>query len=282
MQIDVFSSGSEGNSTLIKTSSVNILVDAGLSKKAIVENLELSGVTLNDVKAILVTHEHIDHTKGLLTILSKNKIDTFMTNGTYQALKKMLAKCERTKSQLELLKERLDDGTIKILKKDSENFLYEPFYIDDLYIQPLPMFHDALETIGFVFTSELKRFVYITDTGYVHNSLYDLISNAEGYLLESNHDPEILLASDRPYSLKMRILSDHGHLSNEDSMLTLVNVIGNNTKLVLHAHVSQECNLSQIIELERQKIFKEYNMDISNIEFDILHPRRSKEYNIWK
>ena len=280
MQIDVFSSGSEGNSTLIKTSSVNILVDAGLSKKAIVENLELSGVTLNDVKAILVTHEHIDHTKGLLTILSKNKIDTFMTNGTYQALKKMLAKCERTKSQLELLKERLDDGTIKILKKDSENFLYEPFYIDDLYIQPLPMFHDALETIGFVFTSELKRFVYITDTGYVHNSLYDLISNAEGYLLESNHDPEILLASDRPYSLKMRILSDHGHLSNEDSMLTLVNVIGNNTKLVLHAHVSQECNLSQIIELERQKIFKEYNMDISNIEFDILHPRRSKEYNI--
>ena len=280
MQIDVFSSGSEGNSTLIKTSSVNILVDAGLSKKAIVENLELSGVTLNDVKAILVTHEHVDHTKGLLTILSKNKIDTFMTNGTYQALKKMLAKSERTKSQLELLKERLDDGTIKILKKDSDNFLYEPFYIDDLYIQPLPMFHDALETIGFVFTSELKRFVYITDTGYVHNSLYDLISNAEGYLLESNHDPEILLASDRPYSLKMRILSDHGHLSNEDSMLTLVNVIGNNTKLVLHAHVSQECNLSQIIELERQKIFKEYNMDISNIEFDILHPRRSKEYNI--
>lgn len=280
MQIDVFSSGSEGNSTLIKTSSVNILVDAGLSKKVIVENLELSGVTLNDVKAILVTHEHVDHTKGLLTILSKNKIDTFMTNGTYQALKKMLAKSERTKSQLELLKERLDDGTIKILKKDSDNFLYEPFYIDDLYIQPLPMFHDALETIGFVFTSELKRFVYITDTGYVHNSLYDLISNAEGYLLESNHDPEILLASDRPYSLKMRILSDHGHLSNEDSMLTLVNVIGNNTKLVLHAHVSQECNLSQIIELERQKIFKEYNMDISNIEFDILHPRRSKEYNI--
>ena len=280
MRIDVFSSGSEGNSTLIKTNNVNVLVDAGLTKKLIVENLELSGLTLDDVSAILVTHEHTDHTKGLLTILSKNKIKTYMTNGTYQGLKKMLQRSESYKSQLKTLNERYIDNTIEIIKKDSDNFLYEPFFVSDLYIQPLPMFHDALETVGFIFTADLKRLVYITDTGYVHQSLFDLISNAEGYLLESNHDPEILLASERPYNLKMRILSDHGHLSNENSMLTLVNVIGDNTKLVLHAHVSQECNLSQIIELERDKIFKEYNMDISNIEFDILHPRRSKEYNI--
>ena len=144
----------------------------------------------------------------------------------------------------------------------------------------MPMFHDAYETIGFVFTAELKRFVYITDTGYVHNNLYNVISNADAYLLEANHDPEILLASDRPYNLKMRILSDYGHMSNLDSMLTLVNVMGSNTKLVLHAHVSQECNLSQIIELERQKVFKEYDINTDNIEFAILYPRRSKEYII--
>ena len=173
-----------------------------------------------------------------------------------------------------------DLGYIKIIEREVDNLLYEAFSIGDIYVQPLPMFHDAAETVGFIFTSELKRFVYITDTGYVHNSLYSLISNADGYLLESNHDPEILLSSNRPYALKMRILSDHGHLSNLDSMLTLVSVMGENTKLVLHAHVSQECNLSQIIELERDKVFTEYNIDSSNIEFAILHPRRSKEFEI--
>ena len=99
-------------------------------------------------------------------------------------------------------------------------------------------------------------------------------------MLESNHDPEILLSSDRPYNLKMRILSDHGHLSNLDSMLTLAKTIGENPKLIMHAHISQECNLTQIIELERDKVFKEYEIDTKDIDFVILRPFRSKEYEI--
>ena len=85
MKIQVFSSGSEGNSTLITSSNTNILVDVGLTKKSIIENLEQSNLNIEDINAILITHEHVDHTRGLLTILAKNMIDTYMTSSTYQA-----------------------------------------------------------------------------------------------------------------------------------------------------------------------------------------------------
>ena len=88
------------------------------------------------------------------------------------------------------------------------------------------------------------------------------------------------MASSRPYSLKIRILSDHGHLSNEDSMVVLANVMGPSTKLVMHAHISQECNLTQILELTRKKVFDSFGIDYSNIKFEILHPYPSEEYNI--
>ena len=218
MRIQVFSSGSDGNSTLISSNNTNLLIDTGLTKKSIIENLELSNLNLDDINAILITHEHTDHTKGLFALLNKKTIDTYMSLGTYLAIKKSLSKSPSCLKQLELFKSLYESNVIKIIEREENSFLYEPFMIGDFYIQPLPLFHDAAETIGFIFTSELKRFVYITDTGYVHNELFSLISNADGYLLEANHDPEILLSSNRPYNLKMRILSDHGHLSNLDSI----------------------------------------------------------------
>ncbi len=279
LKLCVFSSGSDGNSSLLESDNGKILIDVGLTRKAICENLEKSATDMSEIDAIFITHEHIDHVKGLLVILKKDNIKTYMTKGTFEALKGC-SFVRNNPDNIKLLEEKKKEGIIKIIKRDENGFYYEAINVKDFYVIPIPTFHDALESVGFIFINNMKRFVYITDTGYVHNALFNLIENADAYLLESNHDPEILLSSDRPYNLKMRILSDHGHLSNLDSMLTLAKTIGENTKLIMHAHISQECNLTQIIELERDKVFKEYEIDTKDIDFVILRPFRSKEYEI--
>lgn len=279
MKVRVYSSGSDGNCTLIRANNTNLLVDIGICKKSIVENLALDGLTLNDVNAILLTHEHTDHTCALATLIKEENISIFSTQGTILALKEGY-KAKKKDKLVELIDRRINNNTIIFINRKENSLLYQNIFINDIFIEVLPTFHDAKESIGFIFHEDERRLVYITDTGYVHQALYPLIMNAECYILESNHDPEILMHSNRPYALKIRIISDHGHMSNEDSMITLANVIGTNTKLVMHAHVSQECNLSQIVELTRKKVFDDYGLIYDNIEFVILEPKPTKEYSI--
>ena len=271
-----YSSGSDGNCALLKCENLNILIDIGISRKQIIENLEIDGLTLADINAILITHEHVDHIKAL-QVLIKESIPIYMSRGTFYSISKDWKNSNGKEKVYELLIKRQNEGSVILFEKDNL-MTYKEFEINGVKILPLPLFHDAAETVGFRIKDSENMIVSITDTGYVHESLFDEIKNASIYVLESNHDPEILMASDRPYGLKLRIVSDHGHLSNVDSMLLLVNLMGNKTKHVLHAHVSQECNLTQIIEFEREKIFKEYNINTENITFDVLAPRRNKEY----
>ena len=158
--------------------------------------------------------------------------------------------------------------------------MYPTIDFNSLKVTILPLFHDAAEPIGFLFEEDNKKLCYITDTGYVHSDLMPLINNCEAYVLESNHDPELLMASDRPYYTKLRIIGDHGHISNEDSMYLLSRSIGDKTNLVMHAHVSQECNLSFLIENKRKEVFKQYNVKDENIDFVILGLAPTKEYLI--
>ena len=279
MDIVVFSSGSDGNVTLVKAAGVNILIDAGISKKQIEENLNKSDLSLADVHALLITHEHIDHIRALPMLLKECHIKIFLTRGTYNAIYSMYKNKDKVKL-CELLEKRVNENTIIIIDRINNSIMYPNINFKTTRIDIIPTFHDAAESIGFVIYEQEKRLVYITDTGYVHQSLYPYINDADIYVLESNHDPEILMHSSRPYPLKMRILSDHGHLSNEDSMLTLCNVIGPRTKLIMHAHISSECNLSRIVELTRDKIFKSYGIATDNIKFVILQPFRSGEFSV--
>ena len=107
-----------------------------------------------------------------------------------------------------------------------------------------------------------------TDTGYVHHALFDKISDANCYIFESNHDPQILMESDRPYETKMRILSDHGHLSNQDSAYTLTNIVGPDTNHIIYAHISEECNLVQIVKLTSIRVFKDVGVSTDGIKFE--------------
>lgn len=137
MKVSVFSSGSSGNATLISTKNTNILIDIGLTKKNIVENLFESGLLLSDIDAILITHEHTDHIKALPQMLREDII-IYMTFGTLEAIKKIYSKIKYPKVY-ELIEKRINDNTIKIMEKG--NFIYNSFDIYDLKITPIPLFH---------------------------------------------------------------------------------------------------------------------------------------------
>ena len=279
MEICVFSSGSCGNCTLVQTKNLNILIDAGITKKAIDENLINHNLTLNDINYALITHEHTDHIRAFLSLLKYDNIKIVMSIGTYNEILKMYKSKEKT---YDLIRYKKDNGFIILLDRMPDYIHYVPINVLDLTITPIPAYHDAAETVGYVIEDEENKLVSLTDTGYVHNKIFDLISDATCYILESNHDPQILMNSDRPYYLKQRILSDHGHLSNQDSMIVLAKIMGPNTKIVMHAHVSQECNLTKIIELTRKNIFNEYGIVTNDIKFVVLGESASEDYSIWK
>ncbi len=279
VKLKVFSSGSDGNATIVIANGKNILIDLGLTRKQIEANLNTMNLSISDLDAILITHEHVDHTKAFQAFLKEVNIPIYLSKGTLNSIYEGYKACGKIK-QVEMIDKRYNEGSIIILNKKENSYLYESVNISSVFIDVLPAFHDAAETIGFVIHEGEKKLTYLTDTGYVHESIWPTIMDSDAYILESNHDPEILMASNRPYNLKIRILSDHGHMSNEESMVTLANVMGPNTKLVMHAHVSQECNLSEIIELTRSKVFNSFGIDTNGVKFVILHPHPSEEYDI--
>lgn len=275
MRIEVLASGSTGNCTYIEASNHKILIDVGISKRAIDGELIKRGISFMDIDTLLITHEHEDHIRSLSAVLRKSNLTCYMTSGTRQGI--LNGSNEPLKA---LLEQKIKEGSIILLNRLEKSILYQDIFLDDLLIQVLPTFHDALEPVGYKIVAEEKSIVYITDTGYIHQTLFPIISDADCYVLECNHDPYILMSSDRTYSLKMRILSDHGHLSNEDAFVTLAHIMGEHTHLVFCAHISQECNLFEIIELTRKKVMTELGMDTTNINFVMTSPMPTEVFEL--
>ncbi len=262
MRVKVLASGSTGNCTYVETTNHKILIDVGISKKNIEQALAEVDVNFDEINVLLITHEHDDHIKSLGAVLRKSEITCFMTVGTFNAI--MTGKNEALKS---ILSTKVESGYIILLNRLEKSINYPDILLDETIINVLPTFHDAAESVGYKIVCGEQSVVYITDTGYVHTSLYDRICNSDCYVLEFNHDPQVLMASSRPLNLKRRILSDHGHLSNEDAFITLTKVMGEKTKIVFYAHISQECNLVEIIELTRKKVMNSLGIDDTSIKY---------------
>ena len=188
-------SGSSGNSTYIECNNTHILVDAGVSCQRIIKGLAELNITLDMIDAILITHEHSDHTKGLTTISKKFNTPIYAT--------------EKTWSQMKSLK--LPDYN-HVLFNANENFT-----IGDLNIHPFSIPHDAIDPCAFNIIADNKKITIATDIGHISEDIYNQLTGSDILLLESNYDPNTLTYGHYPYFLKRRILSDVGHLSNESA-----------------------------------------------------------------
>lgn len=238
MKVIVLSSGSKGNTTLITTKNTKILIDCGNTCKYICEKLKTLNIKPEEIDAILITHTHVDHIKGLQVFLHKYNTKVYLT--------------EKMQFELQFVENYC------LIEENN-------FTINDIKIDIIKTSHDTSDSQGFIITNDNKSAVYITDTGYINIKYHEMLKNKELYIFESNHDIEMLNNSKYPFHLRKRILSDKGHLSNYDSAKYLSEFIGDNTKYILLAHLSEEnntCELAYETLLDRLNIC---NKHVDNI-----------------
>lgn len=238
MRVCVLSSGSKGNTTYIESNKAKILIDCGNSCKYIMTKLAELGVYPSDIDAILITHVHSDHIKGLQVLSKQIGAMVYMTEKMYPYL----------------------DYVKNYTFIDGSNFA-----IKDMKIEVIKTSHDAEDSIGYIVNNGNKSVVYLTDTGYINRKYFDTLKNRNVYIFESNHDVEMLNNGSYPFELRKRILSDKGHLSNYDSAKYLANFIGDNTKKIILAHLSEENNTEELALDTLNDRLKKEKIDFTNI-----------------
>ncbi len=192
-------SGSSGNCTYVGSDNTHILVDAGCNKKRIEEGLSSLDLSLGDINAIFVTHEHIDHIAAIRTILKKYDIPVYGTAGTLAGIRKIDTKNELAGSRL-----------IPVMAD-------HPVVVGDMTIDPMTISHDAADPCGYRVYCGGRKVGVATDMGCYNDYTVQCLSDCDALLLEANHDVRMLQTGPYPYYLKSRILGDKGHLSNEKS-----------------------------------------------------------------
>lgn len=219
-------SGSTGNSLLIQTNNTKVLVDAGESAKKIVSALSLLGVNISDINAILVTHEHSDHIKGIGTLSKKYNIPVYANKDTWNAMPEQ--------------KNKILDENQKIFE------INKKFEVRDLLFKPFHIPHDAVNPCGFNVFNKGKKISIATDLGHVTPEIFNNLEKSSFILLESNYDPNILKYSSYPFALKQRIAGPDGHLSNNTSGELVSKLINTGLSSVMLGHLSKENNFPEL------------------------------------
>lgn len=242
MNVTILSSGSSGNATLIEHNDITILLDCGMSFKKLKQKFIEANRDINEVNYVFISHEHIDHVRGLSQIIKHLDVKIYMSNGTLNVLKDSLG----------------DLNKIELISHLGQ------LTFDDLMIGALSLSHDAVEPMLFVFKHESAKFWFFHDSGYMPSKYFNILKNPSLMVMESNYDIEMLLESTKyPYKTKMRIHSDYGHLSNDQAYTYIDELIGTNTKEVIIAHVSENNNKIDLIEELYKEIEIKYNVKIS-------------------
>jgi len=217
-------SGSKGNSIFIETPETKILIDAGLSARALKEHLKLHNATLEEIDAIFITHEHSDHIAGLNTLSLRYGIPIIANLETAKAIEHELA----------------DSPKFKIFTTG------EPFEFKGLEIDPFSIQHDAQDPVAFIIRWQNEKIGVCTDLGFATSLVKNKLEKCSLLYVEANHKPSMVHASNRPQSLKQRILGPTGHLSNDDCAQLLSQVAHDHLKQVYLAHLSSECNTPEV------------------------------------
>jgi len=220
----VLASGSSGNALLVRAGGATVLVDAGLSARRLATRIAGCGVDPGSLSGILLTHEHGDHARGLKIFLSKYRVPVFANPLTADHLKRT--------------------GVVAEWNLFSSG---ATFQVGPLDVHAFSVPHDAADPVGFVLRSEGAGFAVLTDLGYATRHVVDSVRGVSALLIETNHDEELLrLDTKRPWAVKQRILSRHGHLSNAAAAAIVAEVATEALAHVMLGHLSRDCNSPEI------------------------------------
>ncbi len=219
LEIKVIASGSKGNAVLVSSGKNKILIDCGVCIRKLTEGLTSANTTWNNVKAILVTHEHDDHIKSCTVVQDNYAVPVFTNADTMSEIKR---------------KTGMKGG-----------YYFEgtaPFTVAGMEVRPFKISHDAVYPVGYSISDGESRFVYATDLGYFSQTVLDAVKGADAVLIEANHDVSMLLNGKYPPFLKQRILGERGHLSNEACGKAIIEIMESGTKNFILGHISEQNN----------------------------------------
>ncbi len=225
--LTVLGSGSSGNCSLIATSQCRLLVDAGFSARQITQRLESVGVQPESLDGILITHEHSDHVAGLEVFCRRFGVPIYANPLTAETLRR---------------------GSLASFAKWNLFGTGAVFSVKDIEIQSFYVPHDAVDPTAFVFTANEGSIGFLTDLGYAPKLALERIRSVDTLVIETNHDERLLQEdSRRPWSVKQRILSRHGHLSNDAAAKLVASIVGHQLRRVVLGHLSRDCNRADLV-----------------------------------
>lgn len=224
MRMISIASGSSGNCILVETEDTHILVDAGISRKRIKFGLKEFGLEMSDIDAIVLTHEHSDHIRGIGVISRMDRTQIYSTKGTFEGV--------RSCSTLG----PMDISLFNIISVGS------PFAVGDIEVNSFDTFHDVNEPCGYTFTHKDKKAAVITDTGTYDDVIVESLLNSNALLIESNHDIRMLREGPYPPFLKQRIMGDEGHMSNILCSKLLEEILHEDIEGIMLGHLSKKNN----------------------------------------
>ena len=230
-------SGSSGNATYIEAGSARLLIDAGLSCRRITELLARINVTPDTLSAILITHEHVDHVRGVNVLSKKYDLPVYANAETW--------------SQLHEVLKDVAPKNMCVFETDRD------FYLNGVRILPFHVSHDAVRCVGYTVSDGKRKAAVCTDLGHVDARILDVLSGCDLLLFEANHDVDMLMAGSYPYLLKKRILSGSGHMNNEDAAQAIIDLYRRGVRNVILGHLSRENNYPELAMVTVQSLLEQ-------------------------
>lgn len=223
MRICLLASGSKGNSLLVESGRTRLLIDAGISARELRKRLELIGVDVATLNALLITHEHTDHVRGLGPLVRQLGLPVYL--------------------QTDLARVLPDVGKPDCVREFADG---EEFTVNDLTIRPFSITHDSLAPVGFTLSGEQGKIGVATDLGIATRLVAECLQNCRALVIETNHDEELLRDGPYPWTLKQRVRSNHGHLSNGAGSTLLQDLLWDGLESVFLGHLSETNNRPEL------------------------------------
>ena len=252
MKVSVLGSGSGGNCTYIATEKTCVLVDLGFGWRSLNRRLEEAGLHNRSIDAVLFTHGHSDHTKGISPFRSRSDATIFVNEGTQEEV----------------------PGLGKLDRK--ENFCSNsPFIIGDLEIEAFPVSHDAAEPVGFRFSAEGIDGALATDLGELSDEVAVKLRGCDWLIVESNHDEQMLKIGPYPWEVKQRVLSRLGHLSNQELSSFLAGPFDGQASHILLAHLSRQNNDPDVaLEHASKALSRQFPRSANDHQLHLTHQNK--------